>query len=91
LIWINVGLRLRIENPRAMLPTDQCSEPAAKDWRPWLRGRIVGLILAKLLALAALWALFFSPSHRPATDAATLAARWLAPAAAPVKTEPTHD
>jgi hypothetical protein len=34
------------------------------DWRAALRRGIVKLLLFKLAALAALWALFFSPAHR---------------------------
>lgn len=34
------------------------------DWRVALRRGIVKLLLFKLAALAALWALFFSPAHR---------------------------
>lgn len=40
------------------------------DWRRVLRRKIGWLLLAKLLALWLLWALFFSPAHRvPMNDA----------------------
>lgn len=35
------------------------------DWRAALRRGIVKVLLFKLATLAALWALFFSPAHRP--------------------------
>jgi len=36
----------------------------ASDWRTRLRRRISWSLLFKLLALLALWVLFFSPQHR---------------------------
>jgi hypothetical protein len=42
-------------------PADAGSPP---DWRPSLRRKIVWLLVAKLVGLLLLWALFFSPSHR---------------------------
>jgi hypothetical protein len=74
-----------------MSSTDQEPEPSLSDWRPWLRGRILGLFVVKLLALCALWWLFFSPEHRPAADAEALAARWFAPTGTPVTGNPAHD
>jgi hypothetical protein len=35
------------------------------DWRRQLRRSIGWMLLVKLAALIALWAFFFSPSHRP--------------------------
>jgi hypothetical protein len=34
------------------------------DWRQALRAKIGWLLLAKLIGLTVLWALFFSPRHR---------------------------
>jgi uncharacterized membrane protein len=38
-------------------------------WRRRLRRELAGLIALKLVALALLWWLFFSPAHRAAVDA----------------------
>jgi hypothetical protein len=38
-------------------------------WRHRLRRELVGLIALKLVALALLWWLFFSPAHRTVVDA----------------------
>ena len=43
------------------LPADPGIPP---DWRPSLRRKIAWLLVAKLVGLLLLWALFFSPSHR---------------------------
>jgi hypothetical protein len=37
---------------------------SAQDWRRQLRRKIAWLLAAKLVALAVLWGLFFSPAHR---------------------------
>jgi len=37
-------------------------------WRGRLRREVAGLVAIKLLALALLWWLFFSPAHRTAVD-----------------------
>jgi len=39
-------------------------------WRRDLKRKLAWLLAIKLAALAALWLLFFSPSHRPAVDPA---------------------
>ncbi|MDE2150474.1 MAG: hypothetical protein KGJ55_11755 [Gammaproteobacteria bacterium] len=61
------------------------------DWRSWLRRRVVGLLAIKLLALTALWWLFFSPTHRPAADAQTVAARLFPSLQTPVHRSAAHD
>jgi hypothetical protein len=38
-------------------------------WRPELRRELTLLVALKVLALALLWWLFFSPTHRPRVDA----------------------
>ena len=38
-------------------------------WRRRLSGEVAGLIALKLVALALLWWLFFSPAHRTVVDA----------------------
>jgi len=40
-----------------------------RPWRRRLRRELAGLIALKLVALALLWWLFFSPTHRTAVDA----------------------
>lgn len=40
------------------------SLPPSGEWRPRVRRQIAWTLLVKLLALIALWALFFSPEHR---------------------------
>ncbi len=41
------------------------TSPSSSDgWRPRVRRQIAWTLLVKLLALIALWALFFSPQHR---------------------------
>lgn len=37
---------------------------AYADWRRHIRRSICWVLLVKLIALIALWALFFSPAHR---------------------------
>lgn len=61
------------------------STPRASEiWRSRLRRDIGWLLLAKLAVLLLLWALFFSPTHRPPNDPAAVAERMLvAPARAP--------
>lgn len=38
--------------------------PMPERWRPELRRKLVVLVVIKVIALGALWALFFSPQHR---------------------------
>ncbi len=52
------------------------SAVAQDGWRRRLRREIGWLLLAKLGALIVLWALFFSPAHRPTIDARTTADRF---------------
>lgn len=40
------------------------------EWKRAMRWKIAGLLGVKLALLTLLWALFFSPSHRPAVDSA---------------------
>jgi hypothetical protein len=56
------------------------SGPASGPWRGILRRHLTLLLAIKLAALVLLWALFFSPAHRPAVDAEA-AGRQLAVAA----------
>jgi len=53
----------------------RCREGEQTLWRGRLRRELAGLIALKLLALALLWWLFFSPSHRTAVDAETASRR----------------
>lgn len=53
---------------RTSIPT----QPAA--WR-WLRRHLIAVIAVKLVLLALLYALFFSPAHRPDVDADAVAHR----------------
>jgi hypothetical protein len=55
-------------------------------WQGTLRRHIAIWFLVKLVALALLWALFFSPAQRPRVDALTILDRL---AAAP--SYPAHD
>jgi hypothetical protein len=48
-------------------------------WRSALRRHLAVLLLMKIAALALLWALFFSPAQRTASDAAAVS-RHLLPA-----------
>ena len=48
-------------------------------WRSALRRHLAVLLLMKIAALTLLWALFFSPGHRTAPDAAAMS-RHLLPA-----------
>jgi hypothetical protein len=41
---------------------------ASVPWRRALRRHLTTLLVIKVLALAVLWALFFSPVHRTAVD-----------------------
>ena len=45
-----------------------------------LRRHLTVLVALKLAALALLWALFFSPAHRPRVDPQTVGQRLAAPA-----------
>ncbi len=49
--------------------TDSGGAPPALPHR--LRRELFALLVCKLAALAVLYALFFSPAHRPAIDVAT--------------------
>ncbi|MGH8315890.1 MAG: cytochrome oxidase putative small subunit CydP [Steroidobacterales bacterium] len=42
-------------------------------WRHDLGRKLIWLVALKLVALAALWLLFFSPAHRPPVDSARAA------------------
>jgi len=55
-------------------------------WRRRLRRELVGLIALKLVALALLWWLFFSPAHRTAVDADSASHR-LGVAATPARAQ----
>jgi hypothetical protein len=70
-------------------------------WRRAFRRHLTLLLLAKFAALALLWALFFSPTHRTAVDSDAagrrlavarpeLSARSMAAPPLPLK-ESTHD
>lgn len=61
------------------------------DWRAWLRRRIVGLLLIKLLVLTGLWWLFFSAAHRPVATADTVAARLIPTLDASADGSHSHD
>jgi hypothetical protein len=63
----------------------RASHRQASDWRARLRRRISWSLLLKLIALFALWALFFSPQERIHIDAVSVAGRLAAePTATPV-------
>lgn len=49
------------------------SAAAPGPWRAVLQRHLTVLLAVKLAALALLWALFFSPAHRAATDSQTTA------------------
>jgi len=51
-------------------------------WRRRLRRELAGLIALKLVALALLWWLFFSPAHRTVVDADAAGRRLGVPQAA---------
>ena len=51
-------------------------------WRRRLRRELAGLIALKLVALALLWWLFFSPAHRTVVDADAAGRRLGVPLAA---------
>ena len=51
-------------------------------WRRRLSRELAGLIALKLVALALLWWLFFSPAHRPVVDADAAGRRLGVPQAA---------
>ena len=58
-------------------------------WRRRLRRELAGLIALKLVALALLWWLFFSPAHHTVVDADATGRRFgVAPAAARATTAP---
>jgi uncharacterized membrane protein len=61
--------------------------PEQALWRRRLSRELAGLIAIKLVALALLWWLFFSPAHRTAVDA-DAAGRRLGVAEAAATTDP---
>ncbi len=54
------------------------------QWQRAMRWRIAGLLCLKLVLLALLWALFFSPAHRIAVDSAATSDRFGVSDGAPV-------
>jgi uncharacterized membrane protein len=61
----------------------ECRQGEEALWRRRLSRELAGLIAIKLVALALLWWLFFSPVHRTAVDA-DIASRRLGMVAAPL-------
>lgn len=47
-----------------MRHADAGSMHGRREWRPGLRRKLAALLIVKVIALAVLWALFFSPPHR---------------------------
>ena len=45
------------------------------SWQATLRRHLAVLLLIKVAALALLWAVFFSPSHRPQIDPQAMSGR----------------
>jgi hypothetical protein len=64
---------------------------AHMSWQRRLRREIGWLLLAKIAALAILWALFFSPSHRTTADDGSIAHRLAVAPAANGRPNPRSD
>jgi uncharacterized membrane protein len=64
--------------------------PEQALWRRRLSRELAGLIAIKLVALALLWWLFFSPAHRTAVDADAAGRRLGVAEAAATPTEAAH-
>jgi hypothetical protein len=59
-------------------PASRAAAPSVR-WRGALRRHVAVLLLMKIVALALLWVLFFSPAHRAPVDGAAVS-RHLLPA-----------
>jgi hypothetical protein len=68
------GFRFRNQWKKTALRTGN-KLPMLEDWRPRLRRELSWLLLLKCGLLAALWACFFSGSHRCQVDASATASR----------------